>query len=304
MSRVEATEARQTGTPPAPPGAQPRRLAAWRGVFVLAASAIVGSNVFAVRDHLLGTATPNAAPPAAGRAVGVSTPDTAAAAPTSLRSQPWWQDVTVLEGTGAGTTTQFTITPGAVQWRATWSCQSGRLQVRAPKQTRAVVDGACAQGGVGYAAVSGPLTLQVTADGPWRLQVAQQIDTPLIEPPLPGMTPAAAVSAGSFYNIDNTGTGKATLYRQADGRYAVRLDDFFVTPNADLELRLSTLDAPHSSADFAKAPNELVVVMDVTAGSLNYLVPAGLDPTKFRSVVVWCSPISSAYTAASLGAVR
>jgi hypothetical protein len=229
-----------------------------------------------------------------------------AAAPTSLRSQPWWQDVTVLEGTGTMTSSQFSITPGAVQWRVTWSCQSGRLQVRAPKQNRAVVDGACAQGGVGYAAVSGPLTVQVTAEGPWRLQVAQQIDAPLVEPPLPAMTAAGAapVAAGSFYNIDNTGTGKVTLYRQADGRYALRLEDFFVTPNADLELRMSTLDAPHSSAEFAGARNELVVVMDVTAGSLNYVVPAGLDPTKFRSVVVWCSPISSAYAAATLGAVR
>lgn len=51
---------------------------------------------------------------------------------------------------------------------------------------------------------------------------------------------AATVATGSFYNIDRTGTGNVTIYRQADGRYSLRLDDFFVSPNSDLEIRLST----------------------------------------------------------------
>jgi len=306
MSRLETTQARPGETPPAAPESTSRRPLAWLGVLALALTAVVGSNMFAIRDHLLGTATPNAAPPVAGRAAGGATKDTVTAAPTSLRSEPWWQDVTVVEGTGTTTSSAFTIASGAVQWRAKWTCNSGRLQVRAPKQTRAVVDGACADGGTGYSVQTGPLTVQVTATGPWRLEVAQQIDAPLVEPPLPTMTAAGAatVSGGSFYNIDKTGTGKVTVYRQADGKYALRLEDFFVSPNSDLELRLSTLDTPRSSQEFANNPSELVVVMDVTAGSLNYAVPAGVDPTKFKSVVVWCKPINSAYAAASLGAPR
>lgn len=311
MSPVEATEARLVEAPPPPPTSRSRRLVGWLGVAVLAATAVVGSNAFAVRDHLLGTATPNAAPPALGRAAGGptaggQTQSTVAAAPTSLRSEPWWQDVTVLEGTGTATSAPFTITPGVLQWRVKWSCQSGHLLVRAPKQTRPVVDGACPGGTDGYSVQTGPLTVQVTADGPWRLEVAQQIDAPLVEPLLPAMTAAGAapVAAGAFYNIDKTGMGKVTVYRQADGRYALRLDDFFVSPTTDLELRLSTLDAPHSSQEVISASSALAVVMDVTAGSFNIAVPAGVDPTKFRSVVLWCSPVSSAYAAASLGPVR
>jgi len=306
MSRLEVTP--QSPTDPTGPPAKrtSRPIWAWASVVILAASAIVGSNMFSVRDHLFGTATPNAAPPAVGRSAATPGQDTVVAAPTSLRSQPWWQDVTVLEGTGTMTSSQFTVAPGALQWRVTWSCPSGRLLVRSPKQTRPVVDGACAAGGVGYSASSGPLTVQVTADGPWRLEVAQQIDAPLVEPPLPAMTAsgAAALASGSFYNVDKTGTGKVTLYRQADGRYALRLEDFFVSPTADLELRLSTAEAPHSTPDYTAVPNVLVTRMDITAGSLNYPVPAGLDPTKFKSVVIWCAPISSAYAAATLGAPR
>jgi len=150
------------------------------------------------------------------------------------------------------------------------------------------------------------MTVQVAADGPWRLQVAQQVDLPLVEPPSPAMTApgSAAVAGGPLYNIDKTGTGKATLYRQADGRYAVRLEDFFVSPNVDLELRFSPLEAPHSSSEFSNAPSEVVAVMDVTAGSVNYAVPTNIDPTRYRSVVVWCVPIKSAYAAAALGTVR
>src|SRR5262249_26978733 len=146
--------------------------------------------------------------------------------------------------------------------------------------------------------------LQVTADGPWHLEVAQQIDAPLVEPPLASMTPANAVATGSVYRIDKTGQGKLTLYRDASGRYSFRLDDFYLSPTSDLELRFSPLDAPKSSQEFQNADSTLVGIMDVTAGSFNFPVPAGVDPTKFRSVVVWCSPIDSAYAAASLGVIK
>lgn len=286
-----------------PPAKAPlRRILGWVGLLALIFSAVVGSNAFAVRDRLFGSATPNAAPPAAGRVAGNAAPDTRAAARTNLRSQPWWQDVATLDGSGTTASAPFTIAPGVIQWRVKWTCDSGHLLVRAPRQAKPMVDSACPGGTAGYSTQSGPMTVQVTADGPWHLQVAQQIDAPLVEPPLPAMTApgATTVGTGSFYNVDKTGMGKVTVYRQADGNYSVRLEDFFVSLNSDLELRLSTLDAPHNSQDVADAQSELVAVMDVTAGSLNYAVPAGVDPTRFRSVVVWCRPISSAYTAATL----
>ncbi|MDQ6839801.1 MAG: DM13 domain-containing protein, partial [Actinomycetota bacterium] len=82
--------------------------------------------------------------------------------------------------------------------------------------------------------------------------------------------------------------------------YSLRLDDFFVSPNIDLQVRLSTLEAPHGSEQVTGAPSQLVQTMDVTAGSLNYALPDGLDPTRYRSIVIWCPPISSAYAAATL----
>lgn len=298
-----ATELHEHGVPPAPPKGPARRILTWLSLAALVGSAIVGSNMFSVRDRLFGSAVSDPAPPAAGRDASASTPDTAPER-TALRSQPWWQNLTTLEGTGTMTSSPFTVDGAALQWRVKWSCQAGRLLVRTPRQTRPVVDGACPEGAVGYGVQTGVTSVEVQAEGPWRLEVSQQIDAPLVEPPLPAMTAAGArtVGTGSFYRIDRTGTGKVTIYRQPDGRYAVRLDDFFVSPTADLELRLSTLEAPRTSEEFIAARSELVSMMDVTAGSLNYTVPAGVDPTKFKSVVIWCAPINSAYAAATIEA--
>ncbi|HSH59190.1 MAG TPA: hypothetical protein VK988_06010 [Acidimicrobiales bacterium] len=70
-----------------------------------------------------------------------------------------------------------------------------------------------------------------------------------------------------------------------------------MTPNVDLEIRLSPLEAPRSTAEFMSAPSALVAPLDVTAGSMNFAVPADVDPSQYRSVVIRCPLIDSAYAA-------
>jgi hypothetical protein len=146
------------------------------------------------------------------------------------------------------------------------------------------------------------MTLTVNADDAWELKVEQQVDVPLVEPPSPEMTApgARAVASGSFYRMDQSGTGRLTLYRLATGGYAMRLDDFFVTANIDLEIRFSQAAAPHTTDDYLGSPSASVAPLDITAGSMNFTVPSGVDPTQYHSVVIWCPTITSAYAAASL----
>lgn len=277
-----------------------RPILAWLGVVAVIASAGVGSNLFSVRDRIFGSAVPERVAPASSRAVAA--PGSVPSAPTALRSAPWWQAVATFSGDGATTSPPFTIAEGATQWRVTWSCPSGRLLVRAAGQADPLIDAACSETTTGYARRTGATSLVVTADGPWRLDVAQQIDRPLVEPRLPMMSAAGTttLSAGSFYKVDETGTGKVTVFDQADGGYSVRLDDFFVTPNTHLQLRFSTAEEPRTSAEYLAGRSQLLTVMDVTAGSLNYPLPLGVEPGQFRSVVIWCPPTNSAYAAASL----
>ena len=284
---------------------QAKRWLSHVGLVALAASALVGGNAFGLRETLMGSVTPEARPAAVSR--GSDGPAAAVPQPvepveTVLRSQPWWQAVTTLEGTGAGTTEPFGIGDGAIQWRVTGTCESGAVVVTTAGETEPLLEGACGTSLVGYGTDTGTTSLAVRADGAWQLQVDQQLDVPLVEPPTPAMTaPATVVAAsGEFYRLDQAETGSVALYHLEDGSFALRLDDFYVTPNVDLEIRLSPLDAPQTTAEFMSEPSALVAPLDVTAGSMNFTVPADVDPTQYRSVVIWCPLIDSAYAAASL----
>ena len=296
--RVEDT----VPSPSRPPAA--KRVSSALGLLALAVSAAFGANAFGLRERFLGSETPESRPAAAGRSAGAPAPTAAERHQSVLRSQPWWQDVTTLEGVGTTTTSPFAIDRGALQWRVKWSCGSGRLSVRAPGRPKPLVDASCPGGDTGYSTRTGATTLEVTTDGPWHLEIEQQVDVPLVEPPLPAMTAPGArpVAKGSFYRMDQSGNGTVTVYRLADGTHALRLEDFYVTPNIDLEIRFSPLEAPRTSAEYLSVPaSEKVAPLDVTTGAMNFTVPPSVDPTAYLSVVIWCPLIDSAYAAATLG---
>ncbi len=305
VEAVSVSDADQGAIAESPPDAPARRVLTALGLVALAASAAFGGDLFGVRERVLGPTTPQPRPAAVSRAaegVAATPATTAPAGETVLRSQPWWQDVAVLEGDGPTTTAPFAIDGGAIQWRASWTCRSGRLVVRAGTGSDPLVEADCPGTGAGYSTETGPTRLQVEASRSWELRIQQQLDVPLVEPPLPAMTAAGAVIelTGSFYRMDQSATGTVTIYRLADGEHALRLDDFFVTPNIDLEIHLSPLEAPRTSEEFMSAPSAWIAPLDVTAGSMNFTVPLEVDPAEYRSVVIWCPLIDSAYAAATL----
>lgn len=275
-----------------------RLLLSWMSLTALAAGAVIGSNAFAVRDRLLGTALPDRVVAATSRSA--NQPAQAAVERTTLRSAPWWQIVTTLEGTGNTTSEPFTIDHRAVDWRVTSSCTAGRLLVRSPDEPRPLLDADCPEG-VGHSDRIGSTRLEVRAEGPWSIEVAQRIETPLREPRLPAMTApgAKSVATGSFYKVDRVGAGTITIYEQVDGRYSVRLEDFWVTPRSALQLRLSAVASPRTTEDYLDEESQILATLDVTAGSLNYVPPGGVDLAAFRSVVVW-SPLDNHVYAAAL----
>ena len=293
---------------PAPSTPRSQQLLSVFGLLAVVASALVGGNLFGTRERLWGSESPEARTAAGSRVADTPVPDsptqttTAGRNETVLRSQPWWQGLTTLEGSGSMTARPFTVAEDAVQWRVKWTCETGRLVVRVPNQARPVVDAACPGAETGYGVRKGAVALQVTADGPWSMVVDQQVDVPLNEPPLPVMSAPGTrmVFTGSLYRIDQVGTGTVNIYRTGDGSHVLRLEQFFVTANVDLELRLSPLEAPRSTEQYMNAPSVWVAPLDVTTGSLNFTLPADVDPSRYRSIVVWCPIIDSAYAAATL----
>lgn len=236
--------------------------------------------------------------------------DGTAAAPATTttsalpRSAPRWETVVTLEGAGPGRPAPFTVLAGAIQWRVRWSCETGSLTVTStppPRKNRAVVEGACPGQGEGYAIHTGEIRLDVNASGPWRAVVDQQLDTPLVEPPLPGMDPGAVVGQGQFVGVEMSGEGTARLFTLPDGRLALRFeDDFRVSANSDLFLWLSSAELPRTSKEALDSPHVRMGNLRSTLGSQNYVLPPDLTADRVRSVVIWCEPVAIAYAAAPL----
>lgn len=215
---------------------------------------------------------------------------------------PRWEPLARFTGTGSERR-QLKVSPKAIQWRARWRCRSGRLRLSVkppPADGKPLEDERCPKRGEAVSVQSGRQQLEVKASGRWTMTIEQQVDTPLHEPPLRGMSGDRLLAQGSFYPIDKPGKGTASLYRLAGGRLALRLERFATSANTDLFVWLSEGRRPKTTEQAFKSPHIQLREVKSTMGSQNYLLPRRVRAEQIRSIVMWCVPVQNAYTAASL----
>lgn len=209
-------------------------------------------------------------------------------------------------GDGPAQSATFTIDDGAIQWRVRWRCQSGSLRITTmppPRRPEPVVDSTCPGEGEGFAIHTGAISLGVEAGGPWEAVVEQQVDTPLDEPlPPEAAATAPVVARGDFFEVENPGTGTASILELPDGRRVLRLEDFETVATPELFVWLSQAPNPRTSAEAVGAERIELGPLRATLGNQNYDIPADVPLEQIRSVVIWCEPISIVYTAAALAA--
>jgi hypothetical protein len=265
-----------------------------RTVLVLLAMSLILAGCGGGSDGDSGSGAPQTtAAPAAG-------PTTTAG---GTKSAARWETVTTFNGSGAFQTPEFTILPNAIQWRVRVTCATGALKISSnppPRRPGAVVDTTCPKEETGYSIVTGPVRMQIEATGTWKAVVDQQVDTPLEEPLLPGMTPDRIIAQGSFYKVEVRGEGTAKLYRLPDGKRILRFDNFQTGENTDLFVWLSELPKPANSAQAIGSPHVEISNLKSTIGSQNYEIPASIPTEKIKSVVIWCQPVQIAYAAVAL----
>jgi hypothetical protein len=242
--------------------------------------------------------------PTSGAGVNFDTPPSSV--PGTRKSQPYWAPVATLDGTGNGTTTSFTVDPAAIQWRVSWHCEAApfsmvSVNAQGQESRRKLGDAlSCPSDGQGFSAERGALTLKVTTAGAWRAVVEQQIDTPLVEPAPAELASAKVLGTAQMYDVDRDGEGTAKIYELPSGSRLIRLEDFFVSINSDLELRLYELTTPKTTDEIANAPFKVVAPLKATVGNMNYEVPADIDVSQYKSIVIWCEITRNAYAAASI----
>lgn len=212
-----------------------------------------------------------------------------------------WERVVRFEGEGNLTTRPFEIADGALQWRVTAECTGAPLQVMLPGAAGPISEPECPGSAFGFSIDPGRHTLEVVGAGEWVVTVDQQLNTPVSEPPLPGMADESLLAEGDFYDIDQSGTGKARLYRLPDRRLAMRFEPFRVTSNSDLFVWISTSEEPRTSEEAFQSKHVEIATLKSTGGPQNYMLPAGFPEEDVGSVVIWCEPIQVAYAAAKLG---
>ena len=217
------------------------------------------------------------------------------------RAEARWETLERFSGSGSAEES-FEVARRAIQWRTNWRCESGRLRMTVGPESgrrRVVADTSCPDAGTESVLGHGRANLQVKASGDWRAAVRQQIDTPLEQPPLAGMTKERLLSRGRFEPIQKKGEGTVSLYRLANGRLALRYEDFYTSPSPGLELWLSE-GKVDSTLDARRIPHVNAGAMRSTFGSYNQLLPRTASEDRMESIVIWCPTVTIAFAAAQL----
>ena len=126
-----------------------------------------------------------------------------------------------------------------------------------------------------------------------------------VDEPVPVMASSAAPverARGSFVSLDHGTSGAVRVLDAGEGgARVVRLEGLATDNGPDLYVYLSTNPADGDEQAF---DDEFVSLgrLKGNQGDQNYEVPAGVDLSRFSSVVIWCDRFNSAFGAAALAA--
>ncbi len=111
-----------------------------------------------------------------------------------------------------------------------------------------------------------------------------------------------AVAAGSFKDADafHRGSGSATIYRTPDGSEVLRLENLNVTNGPALHVVLSTHPDPKRSEEVKQEGYVDLGDLKGNRGNQNYPIPAGVDTSIHKSVVIYCYPFAVVFSVATL----
>ncbi len=154
-------------------------------------------------------------------------------------------------------------------------------------------------------AVSEPLPVAAVETSPTPATVETNPTVAAVEPQATVENPPAVVadrvlSRGSFYNLAHLSSGEAAVYQLADSTRILRLQNFSVDNGPDLYVYLVPVD-PVPNASGSEIPGYFSLGrLKGNIGDQNYELPADLDLSQYKSVVIWCQAFAVPFAAAPL----
>ena len=125
-----------------------------------------------------------------------------------------------------------------------------------------------------------------------------EAEAPEAEEP-PAENQGRLVSRGELMGADDfhTGSGDVLLAIGPDGEVILRFQDYAVRNGPDLHVYLT----PDPGGDVHVEGAISLGPVKATQGSVNYEVPADVDPDSFRAAVIYCVPFQVTFATAVLG---
>ncbi|KAA3645031.1 MAG: electron transporter [Chloroflexi bacterium] len=108
------------------------------------------------------------------------------------------------------------------------------------------------------------------------------------------------IGQGSFYDLAHEGQGLATVYELEDGSRVLRFEDFQVLNGPQLHVWLVGDDPVLDTVGVEPAVYFDLGALKGNIGDQNYEIPADLDLSQYKSVVIWCVPFRVPFNAAPL----
>ena len=108
------------------------------------------------------------------------------------------------------------------------------------------------------------------------------------------------VSFGDFHGVSHPGTGSAAVYRQDDGSYVLRLENLDIFNGPDLYVYAVAADDANDNDAVLEAGFLNLGRLKGNQGNQNYGLPASFDPSRYRSISVWCQRFSVNFATAPL----
>jgi len=109
------------------------------------------------------------------------------------------------------------------------------------------------------------------------------------------------LATGELRGLAHRGSGQVRLLELADGARVLRLEGLNVENGPDLHVYLAEAAADADPAQFGRRFVDLGL-LKANHGNQNYRLPAGTDPARFRSAVIWCKRFAVGFAVAPLAA--